>query len=214
MKSKWYSILYLSILLFLSLAIFKLEASAWPFDKIKEVYSSIYTIEASFAQKIFISSLKKEREFEGDFLYKKGRGFLWRYNKPKIRYFLFDGSFIWQGEEEKPFVYKRRINREKIGGTFFDLLEDINRLDELFTLKEKKDLGDMSVMELIPKKEGQVTSAKIWIDRLNMVKKIEIYEFTGNINTINFTYTKINEPINDSKFIYKREKGKEIIESN
>ena len=69
------------------------------------------------------------------------------------------------------------------------------------------------MLELIPRKEGQVISARIWIDRQNMVKEIEIYEFTGNVNTLSFTYKKINEPINDSMFTYKPEKGKEIIES-
>lgn len=184
-----------------------------PFDSIKKTYSNIMTLEAGFSQKVFISSLKKEREFEGDFFYKRNKGFLWRYNKPKTRYFLYDSRFIWQGEEDKPVVYKRRVNREKTGGTFLDLIDDISKMDEIFRLKEKKKVGDMDVMELVPKKEGQVISAKVWVDRQNMVKRIEIEEFTGNINTISFTYAKINEPIGDSRFTYRHEKGKEIVET-
>lgn len=187
-----------------------IEAS--PFDDIKKTYSTIMTLEAGFSQKIFISSLKKEREFEGDFFYKRNKGFLWRYNKPKTRYFLYDGKFIWQAEEDKPVVYKRRVNRDKTGGTFLDLIDDISKMDEIFKLKEKKRVGDMDVMELVPKKEGQVISARVWVDRQNMVKRIEIEEFTGNINTIRFTYARINEHIGDSRFTYRHEKGKEIVD--
>ncbi|MCX7965106.1 MAG: outer membrane lipoprotein carrier protein LolA [Syntrophorhabdaceae bacterium] len=214
MNIKRFYFLCFFLFLFFHQIIFAKELVPSPFENIKKTYSAINTIEAVFTQRIFISNLKKEREFEGNFFYKKGRGFLWRYNKPKIRYFLYDGNFIWQADEDKPFVYKRRFNREKTVGTFFDLMDDISKMDELFKLKEKNISGDMEIIELIPKKEGQIISAKLWVDRINMIKKIEIIEFTGNVNTINFNYTRINEPISDAKFIYKQEKGKEIIESN
>jgi outer membrane lipoprotein-sorting protein len=119
---------------------------------------------------------------------------------------------MWQDEEDKTFVLKERINKEKTRGTFFDLVEDITKLDDLFVLKQENMVGDMEVLELAPKKEGSITSAKVWIDTQNIVKKIEIQEFTGNINTIEFSDIKVNQPINDGKFIYKPDKQKEIIE--
>ncbi|HOJ42838.1 MAG TPA: outer membrane lipoprotein carrier protein LolA [Syntrophorhabdaceae bacterium] len=213
MKKDSCGILFFFVFLYFICVFFAQSVFASNFEDIKKTYSTINTLEAGFTQRIFISSLKKEKEFEGDFFYKRGKGFLWRYNKPKERYFLFDGSFVWQKEEEKPFVYKKKIDREKTVGTFFDLLDDISKIDYLFQIKDRKRVADMDVLELMPRKEGQVVSARIWIDRLNMVKKIEIYEFTGNVNTLSFTYKKINEPINDSIFTYKPEKGKEIIES-
>ncbi len=213
MRNRYLWILNFSVMFFLCISFSSIKADAPPFEDIKKTYATIMTLEAGFTQRIFISSLKKEREFGGDFFYKRGRGFLWRYNKPKIRYFLYDGSFIWQGEEERPVVYRKRVNREKTGGTFLDLIDDISKMDELFRLKGRTKLGDLDVMELIPKKEGQVTGAKVWIDRQNMVKRIEIQEFTGNINTIDFTYTKINQPIGDGRFVFKAEKGKEIVDA-
>lgn len=188
-------------------------AQVSPFDDIKKTYSAIISMEARFKQRLFISSLKKEREFEGDFYYKRQRGFLWRYNKPKVKFFLYDSRFIWQGDEDKPVVYKRRINKEKTGGTFLDLIEDISKMDELFKLKGKKGLGDIEIMELVPKKEGNVTSARVWIDRLNMVKQIEINEFTGNTNIIEFSYIKVNQPIDDSRFVYKPDRSKQIVDA-
>jgi len=183
-----------------------------PFDEIKKTYAEVKTLETQFSQKIFISSLKKERDSKGEFFFKRQKGFLWRYKAPKVQYFLYDGKFIWQEEDDKPFIMKDKIDKEKTGGTFFDLIEDIAKIDELFTIKEQKIVGDVEVLELLPKKEGTVNSAKVWIDKQKRVKKLEIYEFTGNINTIEFSGIKVNQPIDDSKFVFKRDGNKEIVE--
>lgn len=183
-----------------------------PFDSLKKTYVQISTLEAQFHQTIFISSLRREREFSGEFYYKRQKGFLWRYKTPKIKYFLYDGRFIWQGEEEKPFIIKDKVNKEKTSGTFLDLIEDIAKLDEIFTLKEHSKTGDFEILELLPKRDNTVKSARVWIDNQNLVRKIQLYEFTGNINTIEFSSIKLNRSIEDSRFIFKPEKGKEIIE--
>ena len=70
----------------------------------------------------------------------------------------------------------------------------------------------MQYFELLPKKDSTVNVAKIWIDRNNLLRKIEILEFTGNINTIEFTDIKVNIPVSDSKFIYKSDGIKDVVE--
>jgi outer membrane lipoprotein-sorting protein len=183
-----------------------------PFDAIKKTYSAITSLEATFQQRIFISSLKRDRDFSGEFIYKRQRGFLWQYRKPKARYFLYDGRFIWQGEEEKAYIVKERVNREKTGGTFLDLVEDIAAMDTLFNLKGESREGDLTLLELTPKKEGMINLAKVWIDSRNLVRKIEIYEFTGNVNHIEFSQVRINGPIDEGRLAFRPEKGKEIVE--
>ncbi len=194
------------------LAVMSGVALASPFDGLKKTYSEINTLETTFHQKIYIAGIKKERDFDGDFLYKRGRGFLWKYKTPKVKYFLYDGRNIYQGEEDKSFIIKERINKEKTGGTFLDLVEDITKLDELFNLKEQSMSGGLEVLELVPKKEGTLTSARVFIDKQNRVRKIEIHEFTGNINTIEFSSVKANQPLDEGKLVFRPEKGKEIVE--
>jgi len=188
------------------------SATSSPFDEIKKTYAEIKTLETQFTQKIFISSLKRERNSTGDFYFKRQKGFLWRYKTPKVQYFLYDGKFIWQAEDDKPFVTKDKIDKEKTGGTFFDLIEDIAKIDELFTIKEQNIEGDLEVLQLQPKREGSVNSARVWIDKQKKIKKIEIHEFTGNINTIEFTAIKVNLPVDDGRFVFKNDGKKEIIE--
>jgi chaperone LolA len=207
MKKGWKTILYMIILIMMPVL-----CGASGFDELKKTYGGISTLDASFQQKIYILNIKKTREFNGEFFYKRGKGFLWRYTKPKEKYFLYDGQFMWQDDGEKTFVLKEKINKEKTGGTFFDLVEDITKIDDLFTLKQESVSGDMTVLDLVPKKEGNITTAKVWIDKQNLVRKIEIKEFTGNINTIEFSAVKVNQSVSDAKFIYKPDKKKEIIE--
>lgn len=183
-----------------------------PLDELKKAYAGVNALEALFHQKLFIAGLNKVRDFEGDFVYKRGKGFLWKYRTPKIKYFLYDGRNIYQGEEDKAFITKERINKEKTGGTFLDLVEDMAKLDDLFTLKQQTRSGDLEVLDLTPKKESSVTMARVWVDKENRVKKIEIHEFTGNVNTMEFTAIKVNQAVDESKLVFRPEKGKEILE--
>ena len=207
MNMVWKTILYIIILV-----VAPALCGASEFDSVKKTYAGINTLEAKFHQKLFIENIKKAREFDGEFFYKRGKGFLWRYTKPKAKFFLYDGQYMWQDDEEKTFILKEKINKEKTGGTFFDLVEDITKLDDLFTLKQESVSGDMTVLDLAPKKEGNITAAKVWIDKQALVRKLEIKEFTGNINTIEFSTVKVNQSISDRKFVYKPDKKKEVVE--
>jgi chaperone LolA len=189
----------------------KVEAAS-PFDSLKKTYAAINSLEAGFHQKIYVSGIKKIRDFDGEFFFKRHKGFFWKYTKPKGKTFLYDGRFMWQDEEDKPFVLKNKVSREKTGGTFFDLVEDIAKIDDLFTVKQQSVIAGMQYFELVPKKDSSVNLAKLWVDKNNLLRKIEIQEFTGNINTIEFSDIKVNQPVSDAKFIYKVEGKREVLE--
>ncbi len=207
MSNRWKTILYAIILI-----IMPALCGASGFDSLKKTYAGINALEAKFHQKLFIENIKKTRDFDGEFFYKRGKGFLWRYTKPTVKYFLYDGQYMWQDEEDKAFVLKREKNKEKTENAFLDLVEDITKIDDLFLLKQESVSGDMTILDLVPRKEATITAAKIWIDKQNLIRKIETKEFMGNINTIEFSAVKVNQPVNDRTFIYKPDKKKEIIE--
>ncbi len=172
-------------------------------DPIKKTYAEIQTVDARFQQKIVISALKRQREMKGEFFYKRGKGFLWRYTAPVEKVFLYDGSVVWQAEQEKPYVIKEKVNKEKMEGNFLDLVDDVTRLDKLFTVKEATRQDDLDVLLLVPKKEGSVQSTRLWVDSESIIKRIEITEVTGNVNTIDFSSVKINKPVSNALFVFK-----------
>jgi chaperone LolA len=180
-------------------------------DMLKKTYAGIQTVEARFNQKIVISTLKRERESKGEFYYKRGKGFLWKYAGPSRKVFLYDGKAMWQADEEQPFVIKERVDKGKVQGSFLDLVEDISKLDVYFTIQEVAQDKDGTMFLLAPKKEGMLQSARMWVDTKYLVSKIEITEITGNTNTLSFSSIKVNKSLDDGLFIFNPGK-KEIME--
>lgn len=193
------------LLFFFPLCLF---ASSFVYD-LKERYRQIETFEAFFKQKIYISTLKKEREFEGEFFYKKGKGFLWRYKKPKEKVFLFDGRFLWEEEEDRPYVIKKKMKEEK----FIDVVGDIKRIDELFEIKREYKAEGKNILEVLPKNEKNIQkNIRLYVGDDLFIDKIEFEEITGNINMIEFFEIKINKGLSDGLFVLNL-KGKEVRES-
>ena len=107
-------------------------ARADTLDSIKKTYSAITTVEARFQQKIALSALKRTREAKGEFYYKRGRGFLWKYTAPKENIFLYDGTAIWQEEEDRAVVIKQKVDKARMEGNLvMDLVEDVTRLGQI-----------------------------------------------------------------------------------
>ncbi len=181
-------------------------------DALKKTYAEITTVEAHFHQKILIKALKREREMDGDFFYKRSKGFLWRYTSPKEKVFLYDGAALWQAEEGASFVTRQRVDREHLEGSFLDLVDDVSRLDALFALVRSTRQGETEVLELAPKKEGTLQTARIRVDSRYIITRVEITEITGNVNVIDFSKVVVNKPVPDSLFVFKPGK-KEVRES-
>jgi chaperone LolA len=188
---------------FVLVTAFASVAHADMLDSIKKTYSGIDTVEARFDQKITMSALKRQREGKGEFFYKRGKGFLWRYTAPKEKIFLYDGAALWQTEEDRPTVNREKVNRGKMEGNFFDLVDDVTRIDTLFTVKESARQDNMDVLLLVPKKEGTLQSARIWVDGQFIIRRMEIVEITGNVNVMEFSSIKINKPLSDALFVFK-----------
>ena len=182
-------------------------------DSLKRTYSGLNTVEAHFRQEIFLTSLKRQRRMEGDFFYKRGKGFLWRYTAPKEKVFLYDSSAVWQAEADKPYVTKDKVDRQKMEGSFLDLVDDVARLDAIFRLKGSEREDDVEALDLLPRKEGMLKSARVWVDANGIVRRIKIVEITGNVNIIEFSPIKTGVALPDSLFVFKPD-GREVIDSH
>ncbi|HUJ91039.1 MAG TPA: outer membrane lipoprotein chaperone LolA [Syntrophorhabdales bacterium] len=201
----------IGLLMCLAILLQAAPARADAVDMLKKTYAGIQTVEARFNQKILVATLKRERESKGEFYYKRGKGFLWRYTSPSRKVFLYDGKALWQADEEQPLAIKERVDKGKVQGSFLDLVEDVSKLDEYFTIQEVAQDKDGFVFLLLPKKEGMLKQARMWVDTKYLVRQIEITEITGNTNTLSFSSVKVDKALNDALFIFKPGK-KEIME--
>ena len=106
---------------------------------------------------------------------------------------------------------RERVDKEKVQGSFLDLVEDVSKLDEYFAVQEVAQDKEGFVFLLLPKKEGMLKQARMWVDTKYLVRQIEITEITGNTNTLSFSSIKVNKPLDDALFIFNPGK-KEIME--
>ena len=191
-----------------ALAVFALmgvagQARPEALDALEKTYAQIASVDAHFHQTILIKALKREREMEGDFYYKRSKGFLWKYTAPKEKIFLYDGAAMWQAEGNAPFATRQQIDRDRMEGNFLDLVDDATRLDKFFTIVRSARQGETDVLDLAPKKEGTLKSARIWVDGRSLITRVEIDEITGNVNVIDFSKIEVNRTLPDSLFIFK-----------
>ena len=119
---------------------------------------------------------------------------------------------MWQAEEGTSFVTRSRVDRERMEGSFLDLVDDVTRLDALFTLVRSNREGEIETLDLAPKKEGTLQAARIRVDSRYIITRVEITEITGNVNVIDFSKVTINKPLPDSLFVFKPG-GKEVKET-
>jgi outer membrane lipoprotein-sorting protein len=109
-------------------------------------------------------------------------------------------------------VTRERVDRGRMEGSFLDLVDDVTRLDALFTLVRSTREGELEVLDLAPKKEGTLQEARIGVDSRSLITRVEITEITGNVNVIDFSKIVVNKPVPDNLFVFKPGK-REIIES-
>ncbi|MCS7280032.1 MAG: outer membrane lipoprotein carrier protein LolA [Desulfobacterota bacterium] len=192
--------------------IFVCFSSIFATEDVREKYSNVTTFQAKFKQTIHISSSDSLREFSGEFFYKKKRGFLWVYKSPRLRYFLFDGQYLYQYDEERPFIIKEKVDPSKTKKYFLDLIEDLTNLETHFRLKERISDKNYEILNLEPKTDEMITALRIWFGKDLTVKKIEIVEKTGNRNTLIFNSVVLNGEISDERFVFKKDRRKEVIE--
>lgn len=201
------SFLLLSFLLFIASCSY-----AASIEEIKAKYSNIRTFNAKFTQEIQLASIDTKREFSGEVYFKRGRGFLWIYKKPRLRYFLFDGSFLYQVDEEKPYVVKEKFDPSKSQGYFLDLLEDIKNLDRHFKVRRVRSSENEILIELEPKENSALSMVTLRLDNSQTLLGLEILERTGNKNSFKFTSVVLDGEIPDHRFVFKMPKDKELLE--
>ena len=83
-------------------------------------------------------------------------------------------------------------------GSFLDLVDDVTRLDSSSRSRNRPGRTTWTSWSLVPKKEGTLQSARIWVDGRLSSGRMEIIEITGNVNVIDFSTIEVNKPLSDA----------------
>lgn len=216
-------------------------SAASPTASLKEVVSSLETgyvnlqdVQADFAQKTTIATVKREQKGSGELLLKRPASatamFRFNYTKPKQQ-IISNGKNIWFYTPENKQVLVSDVSTMFAGGNSIALsyltgLGHVSRDFDISFAAEPLDADGNYQLILTPKKassvlsklELTVSSAVVSQFRsYGVVKSIfpvvssTVHDLAGNQTRIDYMRTRVNKGIANSKFNFKIPAGVEVI---
>jgi outer membrane lipoprotein carrier protein len=200
---------------------------------LEQGYATIADLQATFAQRTTIASLKREERGAGELYLRNAGGaamFRFDYSKPRQQ-IISNGKTVWYYLPENRQVIVSDVASLFAGGNGVALnyLTGLGHLSADFTARladrERNGKGNY-VLDLVPKKATPVMAklrltiaAGAVADYLETKKtrdpfpilSSEIYDQLGNITRIDFSNVKVNRGLGSDRFTFKPPAGVEII---
>jgi chaperone LolA len=181
-------------------------------QQVEKRYKSLLDLSMDFTKSIKSEIFEDQRKT-------KGRMYLKNPDKFRIETedetMVTDGKSLWTYSKENEQVIKDTLGRSKKVFKPNQYLADFRSeyKPELIG-EEKVDRVNCYKLKLIPKKDDLfITGMTIWIDKkTNLAKKLEYQDSNDNLVTLIFDHIKINQGIDDSKFVFKAPPGVEELD--
>jgi len=201
---------------------------------VERSYDSLTDMQASFSQKTFIASMKREQTGSGTLFIRKSPGapamFRFDYVKPK-QLIVSNGSSVWFYLPENRQVMVTDVKKmfEGGNGVALNYLTGIGRISRDFTITRAnggRDERGNYLLELVPKKPSQtlsklrMTVSAEAVDRFVKGGKIKgdfpilssvVYDSFGTRTAIDFRNVRVNRGLSRSLFSFKAPAGVEVI---
>ncbi len=197
-------------------------------------YNSLSDLQASFSQKTFIPSVKRDQTGNGILYIKKNSSaaamFRFDYRMPK-QLIVSNGKTVWFYLPENRQVMQSSIQNifEGDNGIALNYLTGMGRISRDFTISPLKGLRDASgnyLLELVPKKPGknlaklQLTVSGVAVAKYLKEKNLKntfpivssvVFDPFGTRTTILFSNVRVNRGMKNSLFTFRAPAGTEII---
>jgi outer membrane lipoprotein carrier protein len=176
-------------------------------SKIEKASASLTTLQSSFIQKKSIAILQESIISKGILLYKKDNKLCWEYTSPYYYLFVLNGERVYIKNDKSTSQFDTKSNAlfkeislllvNSISGTG---LIDPKKFDALFY-----ESATAIEVRLIPKDKtlkSFLSTVILYFEKKSyLVSSIEMIEPSGDTNIIVFSEVKLNQPINDEKFM-------------
>lgn len=205
-------------------------------ETLEKSYNSLTDMQAEFAQRTLIASIKREEKGSGEvFLKKPADGpamFRFNYRKPQQQ-IVSNGKKVWYylPENKQVMVSDMAALFEGGKGVALNYLTGMGRISRDFSISfsgKGRDKNGNYVLDLVPKKESptiaklQLTVDGAAVQRFREQGKADaqfpvlssaVTDSLGNRTTIDFSRTKVNRGIGNDRFNFKVPAGVEVIQN-
>jgi len=193
----------------LSFCIFSFPLYASSVQAIQSKYQSISDLQANFVQTTYVEVLEKTINDSGIFSMKKPGRLRIEYTGEHPRKYISNGKKLWVVDEELRQVETLDMSRKNIPSEALEFLNgfgDMERLFDVTTMTCRKALPkDHICLQLTPNgRNAQHKQLHCEFGPDGILKKMEIYNKSGNVSTYVFSNVKVNSGLDDALFKIRR----------
>jgi outer membrane lipoprotein carrier protein len=181
---------------------------------VKETYRAVNTIRADFLQVRTDPVTRQKDQQRGKLALKRPRKMRFDFTQPTQQSFVTDGRTLWIYDAAK----KQVIEQADLGSgsSMGVLLDDLGKLDELFTttLVDDKSPKTTHTLHLVPKEAGLFQSLELTVSRQKyLLQDLVLVDTMGTQTELHFSSVKLDVDVPDSEFVFVAPPGVSVIKA-
>lgn len=174
-------------------------------DKVQKKYQSLTSFTADFTQVLVNASSKDRDTRTGRITFSQPALIRWETEKPEKELLVVGKDVVWNAFPEDKTAYRYAVADVLGSKTMLRFLSGKGNLTEDFTIQEETGAPEGQVeWKLVPKEaEPGMVLAYVWVDlKTDMLARISIEDFYGNINDVSLANVKMNPSVSKDMFQY------------
>ena len=183
---------------------------------VEAAYKDVQTLRADFVQITRSKAMGDETKQKGKVMLKRPKMMRWEFTQPAGKLFVTNGDkmWVWSAPENQVIV-----SSGMSGGStgMSQLLEDLNRLGDLFNVKIIPDEGKSGsiLLGLTPKEDAGFQSLRLRLaEKTYLVQSVVMVDAFGNEVDLRFNQVRTNVALKDSDFSFEVPKGAQVLNAD
>lgn len=180
-------------------------------EQVKRHYANMTSLQADFTQELYHKESGNTEKRSGLFLFQKPLLVHWDTQKPAPELLIISVKDIWNVFPDEKLAYQYPLDVIDDSANIIKVITGQTNLDETFAIEGQTQEKELVKLHLFPHEPVQsLTEAFLWVESSGLIKRVKIFDFFGNSNTITFTNHRIGKAIDSSRFTFVPPKGYEV----
>lgn len=174
-------------------------------DKVQKQYQALTSFSADFVQMLDNAASKEKDTRSGRLVFAQPALIRWETEKPEKELLVVGKDAVWNAFPEEKVAYRYSVEEVLGSKTMLRFLSGKGNLREDFHVEQEKDAPEgQAKLRLVPREaEPSLVLAYAWVDlKTNMLTRIAIEDFYGNLNDVTLNNVKVNPAVSKEQFQY------------
>lgn len=185
--------------------------------KMQKQYQSISSFSADFTQLLRNAASKEAETRTGKLVFAQPALIRWETLAPEKELLVVGKDAVWNAFPEEKAVYRYSVEEVLGSKTMLRFLSGKARLNEDFHIQEEQGNAPAGqvMLRLVPREaEPGMVLAYAWVDeRTNMLARVSIEDFYGNVNDLTLSNVTLNAKVSPEQFQYSPPQGFSVFDN-